>query len=322
MGAYLARRALQAIPLLIGISIITFVMLQMTPGGPLAAGEGAASQSSQSKIEAMRSRYGLDDPLPLQYVRWLGGIFTGDWGSSFSTGQPVLTAIGERVPATLLLTSIALVVSVVLSLVIGVVAATRHRKTFDYVASGFSFVGLATPSFWLAIMLLYVFSFQLDLLPSNGLRDPRARYEGWDAVWDTALHLILPVLVLTVISVASMSRYVRSSMLDVLGQDYIRTARGSGLSERAVVLRHGLKNAAIPMVTIIVLSVPELFLGAAIVESIFGLPGMGRLFIDAADGRDYPVLLGILMIASLLVVIANLLADYLYARLDPRIRYE
>ncbi|HRP99382.1 MAG TPA: ABC transporter permease [Terrimesophilobacter sp.] len=322
MGTYLVRRCLQAVPLLIGISIITFVMLQMAPGGPLAAGEGAASQASQAKLDALRASYGLNDPLPLQYLRWLGGILTGNWGMSFASGQPVLTAIGERVPATLMLTGFSLIISLAFSLIIGVLAATQHRKLFDYLASGFSFAGLATPSFWLAIMLLYVFSFELRLLPSSGLRDPRGRYEGLEAVLDTATHLILPVLVLSIISIASMTRYVRTSMLDVLGQDYVRTARGAGLPERTVVLSHGLKNAAIPMVTIAVLSIPELFLGAAIVETVFSLPGMGRLFIEAADDRDYPVLLGILIIASVLVVVANLLADYLYARLDPRIRYE
>lgn len=322
MGSYLLRRSLQAIPLLFGISLIMFLMLQMAPGGPLAAGEGAVSQTSLVKIEQLRESYGLNDPLPVQYLRWLGGVLTGDWGISFTSGQPALEVIAARLPATLLLTVSAFVLSIVLAVLLGALAATRRQRPFDYIVSGFSFAGVATPSFWLAIMLLYVFSYQLGWFPSSGLRDARARFEGAAAIWDTAAHLVLPVLVLSIISIASLSRYVRSATIEVLGQDYVRTARGQGLRERVVLMQHVGKNAALPIVTILVLWIPELFLGAAIIETVFGLPGMGRLLVEAAGAQDYPVLLGILIIASLLVVIANLVADLLYARLDPRIRYE
>ncbi|WP_232663975.1 ABC transporter permease [Pseudonocardia sp. TRM90224] len=321
MTAYVIRRCLQAIPLLLGISVIIFVLLQMTPGGPMAAGEGAATQVSPEQIARLRGRYGLDDPLVVQYFNWLGGVLTGDWGSSFDTGRPVLEAIGARVPVTLQLTVVALVLSVLIAVVVGVFAASRQNSLVDHAATGASFIGLSTPSFWFGIMLLYVFSFQLRLLPSSGLTDLRARHTGFAAVLDQAEHLILPVAVLSLMSVASLTRYVRSSMIDVLGQDYLRTARGSGLPERTVVLRHGLPNAAIPVVTVAVLALPELFLGAVITETIFGLPGMGRLFVESADLRDYPVLLGILLIAAVLVVVSNLLADVLYGRLDPRITY-
>lgn len=321
MTSYVIRRCLQAIPLLFGISVIIFALLQMTPGGPMAAGEGAGVQASAAQVERLRGRYGLDDPLYVQYFSWLRGVLTGNWGSSFDTGRPVLAAIGERVPVTLQLTLTAFTVSLVIAVLTGVFAASRQNSIFDHVSTGTSFVGLAVPSFWFGIMLLYVFSYQLRWLPSSGLRDLRARPSGFAAVLDQITHLILPVVVLSLISVATLTRYVRSSMIEVLSQDYIRTARGSGLPERTVILQHGLRNAAIPVVTIAVLAIPELFLGAVITETIFGLPGMGRLFVQSADLRDYPVLLGILMIAAVLVVLANLLADILYGRLDPRISY-
>ncbi|WP_449282904.1 ABC transporter permease [Leucobacter sp.] len=321
MADYLIRRLLQAVPLLIAISIIVFALLQMTPGGPLSVGEGGSNPAAAAQMAKIREQYGLNDPIPVQYLRWIGGVVTGDWGESFKTGQPVLQVIGERVGVTLTVSGLAFLLSTVLALVIGVVAAVNRQSAFDYTTTGLSFIGLATPSFWFALMLVYVFSFQLGWLPASGLQDLRAGYTGFDGVIDRIRHLILPVAVLSLVSVASLTRYVRSSMLDVLAQDYIRTARGSGLAERTVIVGHALKNAAIPVTTVVLLSIPEIFLGAVITETIFGLPGMGRLFIESANERDYPVLLGLLMIAALLVVIANLVADLVYARLDPRISY-
>lgn len=321
MANYLIRRLLQAVPLLIAISIIVFALLQMTPGGPLSVGEGGSNPAAAAQMAKIREQYGLNDPIPVQYLRWIGGVVTGDWGESFKTGQPVLQVIGERVEVTLTISGLAFLLSTVIALVIGVIAAVNRQSTFDYTTTGLSFIGLATPSFWFALMLVYVFSFQLGWLPASGLQDLRAGYTGFDSVIDRIRHLILPVAVLSLVSVASLTRYVRSSMLDVLAQDYIRTARGSGLAERTVIVGHALKNAAIPVTTVVLLSIPEIFLGAVITETIFGLPGMGRLFIESANERDYPVLLGLLMIAALLVVIANLVADLVYARLDPRISY-
>lgn len=321
MANYLLRRVLQAVPLLIAISVIVFALLQMTPGGPLSVGEGGSNPAAAAQMAKIREQYGLNDPIPLQYLRWIGGVVTGDWGESFKTGQPVLQVIGDRVSVTLTVSGLAFLLSTVLALVIGVIAAVNRQSAFDYTTTGLSFIGLATPSFWFGLMLIYVFSFQLGLLPASGLEDLRAGYTGFDNVIDRIRHLILPVAVLSLVSVASLTRYVRSSMLDVLAQDYIRTARGSGLAERTVIIGHALKNASIPVTTVVLLSIPEIFLGAVITETIFGLPGMGRLFIESANERDYPVLLGLLMIAALLVVIANLVADLVYARLDPRISY-
>ncbi|MQA81047.1 MAG: ABC transporter permease subunit [Streptosporangiales bacterium] len=321
MTSYLIRRLLQSIPLLAGISIVVFLLLQMTPGGPLVAGEGA-TQASPEQMAQLREQYGLDKPLPTQYANWIGGLVTGDWGVSYNSGEPVIGMIAERVPLTLLLTGMALLVALLIALPVGIVSAYRRNSVFDYTSTGMAFAGLSTPSFWFGLMLLYVFSYQLHWLPSSGISDLRSDHQGLAAAVDLGAHLIMPVTVLSLITVAQLTRYVRSAMIEVLDQDYVRTARGSGLPERIVVLHHAFKNAATPVVTIAVLSVPELFLGAVITESIFSLPGMGRIFVESANLRDYPVLLGILMVAAVLVVLANLLADLVYGWLNPRISYE
>src|SRR5690606_1169830 len=323
MSHYVIRRTVQAIPLLIGIRVIVFVLLQMTPGGPLAIAEnpGGSGRVIQEQLERLRAKYGLDDPLYMRYLHWAGDLVRGDWGTSFNTGQPVLAMIGERIPATLLLTGLASLVTLILAFPIGIISAARQYSLFDYIATTAAFLGIAVPSFWLALMFLYVFTFSLGWLPAVGLGDPRQQYEGFAAVVDRARHLIMPVSVLALVSTASLTRYVRAAMLDVLGQDYMRTARGKGLTERAALMRHALKNAAIPVVTILALEIPDLFIGSVIVESIFAISGMGRLFVESADLRDYPVLMGILLIASFLVILFNLIADILYSRLDPRIRY-
>ncbi|WP_308798454.1 ABC transporter permease [Agromyces silvae] len=317
---YALRRILQAVPLLFGVSLLCFLLLQMTPGGPLSTGEGASNMSEQ-QLAALRAELGLDDPLPVRYLNWVGGILTGDWGESYRNGRPVLELVAERVPVTLGLTLTAFVVSILLAVPIGVLAARRKNSLFDHVVTGASFAGLATPSFWLGIMLLLVFSYGLGWFPAQGISDLRAGHQGIDAFWDTVRHLVLPVTVLALISTAQLTRYVRASMLEVLDQDYIRTARAAGLLNRTVVFDHGLRAASIPVVTVAMLSIPELFLGAVVTETVFSIPGMGRLFVDSAGARDYPVLLGILVVASVLVILANLAADLLYAALDPRIRH-
>lgn len=320
MTAYLARRTLGALLSLLAISVIIFIILQMTPGGPFAVGE-AARDVSAADVDRLRGRYGLDDPLPLQYLKWLGGVVTGDWGESYRSARPVLDVLVERLPTTLTLAVSAFVVSLLLAVPLGVLAAYRQYSKLDYTASAVAFAGFATPGFWLAIMLIYVFSFRLGWLPSSGLQDLREQHTGLGALVDRIRHMILPVTVLALIATANLMRHVRGAMLEVLDQDYIRTARGSGLPERTVLLRHGLRNASIPIVTVAVLTIPELFLGTVITETVFGLSGMGRLFVESAGFNDYPVLLGALMIGALLFVVANLLADLGYAALDPKIRY-
>jgi peptide/nickel transport system permease protein len=324
MGRYVARRLLQAIPLLVGISILAFALLQMTPGGPLAVSEapGRSGRATAEQMAKLRNRYGLDDPIPVQYLNWAGGLLRGDWGISFNTGRPVLLTIAERVPTTLLLTGLAFAVALLLALPIGIVAAIRQYSVFDYLSTGVAFLGIAIPSFWLALMLLFVFTYTLGWLPSVGLTDPRQTHEGLAALADRARHLVMPVAVLALASTAGMTRYVRAAMIETGGQDFVRTARAKGLRERTVVIGHALKNAAIPIVTVVALEIPDLFIGAVIVESVFAISGMGRLFVESANLRDYPVLMGILMIASLLVVASNLIADVVYGWLDPRISYK
>lgn len=324
MSRYVLRRALQAVPLLIAISAIIFVMLQMTPGGPLAMAEtsGRSARVTAEDLQRLRNKYGLDDPIYLQYFHWGRDLLRGDWGTSFNTGLPVLTMIAERLPTTFLVMGLSFLVTLLLAFPIGILAALRRYTFFDYLTTSVSFLGIAIPSFWFALMLMFVFSFSLGWLPSVGLSDPRANYSGWAAALDAGRHLIMPVAVLALTSTASVTRYVRAAMLDVIDQDYIRTAQAKGLSERTVIGIHALKNGAIPIVTVLALELPDLFIGAVIVESVFAISGMGRLFIESANLRDYPVLMGILLIAAILVIGFNLLADILYAMLDPRIRYQ
>lgn len=321
MGRYLIRRTIQAIPLLIGISALVFLLLQMTPGGPLAVSEGAGASGrmTEEDLERLRNRYGLDQPIYVQYARWAADLVRGDWGTSFNTGQPVLTMIWERVPTTLLLTGLAFALTLLVAFPIGILAAVRQYSIFDYLSTGVAFLGISIPSFWLALMFLFVFSYSLDWLPAVGLSDLRADHTGFASFWDRVRHLILPVTTLALASTAGLTRYIRAAMLDVIEQDYIRTARGKGLRERVTIYRHALKNAAIPIVTILALELPDLFIGAVVIESIFAISGMGRLFIESANLRDYPVLMGIVLIASVLVIAANLVADAIYSLVDPRI---
>lgn len=323
MSRYFIRRVLQAIPLMIGITIIVFVMLQMTPGGPLAVGENPAGRGrvTEEDLQRLREQYGLNDPMYIQYLNWLGDLAQGDLGTSFNTGLPVLRMIGERLPTTLLVMGLAFTLTLMLSIPIGILAAVKRYSFFDYFTTSFSFLGIAIPGFWFAIMLIYLFSFQLGWLPSVGLTDPRADHTGFSGFWDRVTHLIMPVAVLALTSTANVTRYVRAAMLDVISQDYVRTARAKGLREQVVIWVHALKNAAIPIVTVLALELPDLFIGAVIVESVFAIAGMGRLFIESANLRDYPVLMGVLTIAAGLVIFFNLLADLLYGFLDPRIRY-
>jgi peptide/nickel transport system permease protein len=324
LGNYVLRRLLQSIPLLIAISAIIFVMLQMTPGGPLAMGEGGgrSARVTAEDLQRLRNKYGLDDPMYVQYFNWGRDLLRGDWGTSFNTGLPVLTMIQERLPTTLLVMGLSFLVTLLLAFPIGILAALRRYSFFDYLTTSVSFLGIAVPGFWFALMLMFIFSFTLGWLPSFGLSDPRATNSGWAAVADTGLHLIMPVTVLSLTSTASMTRYVRAAMLDVIGQDYVRTAQAKGLADRTVIGLHALKNGAIPIVTVLAVELPDLFIGAVIVESVFAISGMGRLFIESANLRDYPVLMGVLIITAVLVIGFNLIADVLYAVLDPRIRYQ
>jgi peptide/nickel transport system permease protein len=346
VGRYIIRRLLQAIPMLFLLSVVLFTLVNIAPGGPLA-GHGRSRHMKPEKAEMLKRQFGLDQPLPLQYVIWLvgndwmnvdadgdgiaesrgerRGILRGDFGFSFQTRQPVLDEIAHRLPNTIYLMTVTLIVVAIIAIPIGVLSAVKQYSLFDIVATTLSFMGQAIPEFWLGMILILLFYAWLQnpitgepLLPPGGMKSLDAGFNLWDRV----KHLILPVTMGMVGWVAWYSRFLRSGMLDVVHQDYIRTARAKGLSERLVMYRHALKNALIPLVTIFALDVPYIFAGSLYVELIFSWPGMGRLYYQSAIKRDYPMLMAILIIASGVTVMANLLADIAYGLLDPRVRYE
>lgn len=317
MSAYIVRRVLQMIPLIFGISIILFGVIQAAPGGP----EGALLESGRfidpEVIEAYRERLGVDQPIPVQYVRWLGGALRGDLGISFSTTRPVSEMIIERLPATLELMGASFLLAAILAFGLGTLSAVRQYSWFDHVGTGFSFVGIAMPVFWFALILQLIFGVWLQWLPVAGTETV-----GVDSLGDHLLHLIMPATVLSLRYVAGWSRYLRSSLLGTLRTDYVRTARAKGLPESTVVGVHAARNALIPVVSVMALNLAGLFSGAVITETIFAWPGVGRMFVQAMFARDYPLLMGILMLGSVMVIVFNLIADIAYGALDPRIRYE
>ena len=306
---------LQALPLLLGISVVSFLIINAVPGGPLSAYENAPGVSP-ADLQRLEHQLGLDQPLYVRYATWLGHFLTGDWGYSYATQQPVLAAIGERLPNTLYLMGTVYAVTLLLAIPLGVVTAVRQYSWIDHLFTGLSFAGLSMPTFWLGLLFIIVLGLTLRLFPLGGMASPGAGFDLGDRLW----HLVLPVATLSFVGIAHYSRYLRASMLETLQQDYMRTARAKGLSRRSAVFRHALKNAALPLVTIAALDLPELFVRALVTEQIFGWPGMGRLFWDSATRADYPVLMGILAISSTLIVVANLAADLAYGYLDPRIR--
>src|SRR5919198_5404769 len=323
MLGYALRRLLLALPLLLGITFVSFAVIHLAPGDPAEIQTGDLSiQSDAQARQLLRETYTLDKPLHVQYGKWVARLTRLDFGRSFSPdSRPVLQKIGERLPVTLLLNIVEMLVIVALAVPIGVVSATRQYSLFDKVTTVFVFVGFATPDFWLALMLMILFGVQLGWLPISGLRSPTWEYLAfWKQQWDFLAHLALPILVATFGGLAGFSRYMRQSMLEVIRQDYIQSARAKGLAERVVVGKHALRNAMLPIVTILGLSLPGLIGGSVIVESIFAIPGMGQLMVQAAFERDYPVLMGNLVIVSMITLFANLAADVAYGLVDPRIR--
>ncbi len=320
---YALRRLVLALPLLIGITFISFAVIHLAPGEPvdLQAGNMNAKSSAQAR-QLLREMYGLDQPLAVQYWNWLGRLARLDFGRSFAPdGRPVLHKIGERLPVTLMLNIVELLIIVALAIPIGMASATRQYSLFDKVTTVFVFIGFATPDFWLALLLMILFGVELGWLPISGLRSLNWEYmSGWRQQGDFLSHLVLPILVATFGGLAGFSRYMRQSMLEVIRQDYIQSARAKGLSERVVIGKHALRNAMLPLVTILGLSLPGLIGGSVIVESIFAIPGMGQLMVQAVFERDYPVIMGNLVVVAVVTLVANLLADIAYGVVDPRIR--
>jgi peptide/nickel transport system permease protein len=343
MTRYIIRRLLQAIPLLLIISAIIFLLINEM-GDPLASFGGRRRIRSQDR-ERLTRQLGLDKPIMIQYVVWLigndwmkidmdgdgipetsgkrRGVLRGDFGKSLMERRPVLEVIGERIPNTLLLMLTTEIVVWIFALGIGIYSALRQYSTLDNVITAFSFIGYSMPVFWLALLLMFIFavnfkSWGLPYFPTVGMYDLNVGKTVLQVAW----HMVLPVATMSIISIAGYSRYVRSQMLEVISQDYIRTAHAKGLPQRMVLLGHALKNAALPLVTIEGMSLPLLIGGAVVTETIFAWPGMGRLYIEAASDTDIPVLMGILMIISSLVVVFQIITDITYTFLDPRIRYD
>lgn len=322
MGQYVVRRLIMAVPLLLVISMMVFGMLQAAPGGPMGAYVRRGNFSAED-LRRIEERLGLNAPVYVQYGKWLGRVVRLDFGESITERRPVTQAIRDRLPNTLYLMATAWVVTILIAIPIGVITAIKQYSWFDHVVTGLTFVGQSVPIFWLGLILILIFYIWLDnpfkggpLLPAGGMYTLGKDF----SVWDRIVHLILPVTMLSASWVAWYTRFLRASMLEVIHQDYIRTARAKGLGEQVVIMRHAFRNAAIPLVTLMALDLPLIFSGALFTEVIFSWPGMGRLFFTAADRRDYPLLMAIIMITATLIVLSNLLADVIYAWLDPRIR--
>jgi peptide/nickel transport system permease protein len=313
LSGYVVRRLLQTLGVLFGVSIVVFAIIHLVPGDPVRLALG--TRFDPATYEAMRERAGLDRPLLVQYVTWLGRAVTGDLGVSFRTGQPVTLMILERLPATLSLAFASLVVGLAIALPLGIVSALRQGKATDYVATFLSQVGISIPDFWMGIMFILLFSLTLGLLPPSGYvpltDDPLA--------W--ARHLVMPSVTIGVITGAILTRFVRSSTLETLGTDYVRTARAKGLYERTVVMTHVLRNSLIAVVTVTGIQLAYLLSGVIVVEVVFAWPGLGLLALDAVQRRDYPLLQGAVLLFALFFLLVNLLVDLLYAYLDPRIKY-
>jgi peptide/nickel transport system permease protein len=314
MLRFLLRRLLGAIPLLLGVAVLSFIFMQLAPGGPdaLFARNG---RMSQQQLDAIRHNMGLDQPLPVQLWIWLSNLLHGNLGISYTQYRPAAQVIWDVVPNTFLLMGTSLLISLAAALAFGIIAAKRQNGFFDNITSFVSYFGLAMPVFWFGLMLQLLFAVQLGWLPSAGMESPTG-----GGTWDVIRHLALPAFTIAIGSIAGWSRYVRSSVIEALDEDYVRTARAKGLGERPV-LSHVLRNALIPFITVVGIDVPLYLTGAVFVETVFSWPGMGRLFYDALTQRDYPVLMGILMLGAVLIVLGNLIADVLYGVLDPRISY-
>ncbi|MEX2526560.1 MAG: ABC transporter permease [Gemmatimonadota bacterium] len=325
MILYIVKRLVLSVPLLVGIATATFFVLHLAPGDPMDMYLEPRFQREMDPevIEAIRTRFGLDEPIPVRYGKWIRNLATGDLGTSFRYRRPVADLMWERVPYTLQLTVLALLFDALFGISLGILAAVKQYTKLDKVVTLGSLVVYSVPGFWLALMLVLVFSVELGWFPTSQTRS--LDYEllsFWGQVADRLWHLVLPVFVLSVASAAGTARYMRNKLLDVLSEEYVLAARARGLRERVVILKHALRNALIPIITIYGMALPFLLGGAVLIENVFAWPGMGTLAVEAVRGRDYPVILATTMLSAVLVVVGNLMADITYAAVDPRVSYE
>jgi peptide/nickel transport system permease protein len=311
---YVLNRLGQSLLLLVGVSIIGFALMHLAPGGPLAVYTLNPTVTALD-IERVKHQFGLDQPVYVQYFKWAGGLATGNWGYSFFGGRPVASIVIERFPATLELMGSSLALALIIGVAIGIVAAVRRNSWIDYATTTAAMLSLSLPTFWFGLLAIYLFAQTLGWFPAGGIAST-----GGGGFADRLRHLVLPMLVLAFVLVAQWSRYTRSAMLDILDQDFMRTARAKGLSPARILVGYGLRAALVPLVTLAGLQLPLLVGGALVTETVFSWPGMGLLFVNALGTRDYPVLMAILMVGAVVVVLGNLLADVVAALIDPRIK--
>ena len=318
MGPYILRRLLIAVPSLLGISVVLFTVLALAPGDPFE--ELATNPNVPAEVRVMlRAKFGLDDPVWQRYFRWLAAMLQGDWGFSFISRVDVDTLILQRVPVTLAVIGLSQLLALAIALPVGIISATRPYSVFDQVANTLAFIGFSLPTFFTGLLLILLFSIKLDWLPFVYRADINA--SGWQWWWEHIRQSIMPVLVLGLFQGASWTRYVRSAVLDVIRLDHVTTARSKGLAERTVIMKHVVRNALIPVVTLVALQMPAVFGGAIVTEQIFRIPGIGSLLIDAILRNDTPVIMAVTFVFACLVILFNLIADLLYGWLDPRISY-
>ena len=317
MKRYVIRRLAVAIPTFIGITLLAFLVLNLAPGSPLDA-MLADPRIAAEELERRRAAMGLDRPVLVQYFSWLGQLVRGNFGFSYSTQRPVTAMILERLPATMLLSASALTLALLVALPLGIYSARHVNSRKDYLAGGISLLMMATPNFFAALILIYVFAIALKVLPSGGMYSSSSVH----TLPDLLRHMVMPMLVLSFQQIGGLTRHMRSSMLEVMQQDYVRTARAKGLPWRKVIDRHCLRNALTPIVTVVGMSIPSFVGGAVITEQVFGWPGIGTLMVTAINARDYPVIMGVTVFIAVAVLLANLLTDLAYGLIDPRISYQ
>lgn len=319
MKKYVTRRILIMIPVLIGISVIIFALINLAPGDPYSSMIDPSITAADR--ENMLRAIGYYDSLPVKYIKWIGRAIQGDLGYSIRYKEPVIDVIKRNFGNTLSLSLLSLCISVLISIPLGVISSTHKYSVFDYIVTIFSFIGLSIPVFFLAMLMIKFFSIDLGLFPISGMQTVGSNYTGIEKILDYAKHMTLPIIVLGITNMASLMRYTRSSMLDVIQMDYIRTARAKGVKERIVIYKHALRNALIPIVTIVCMSLGHMMSGAILTETVFVWPGMGTLVYQSILNRDYPLVTASAMLIAVFILASNLLADILYAYLDPRIKY-
>lgn len=320
MKQFVIRRLIQSIPTLIGASILIFLIFSLAPGDYITA-QGNPNLTEERAAE-LRALYGLDKPLPERYFTWMGNLLRGELGDSLLFKQPVTSVLKTFIWNSFLISIAVLILQWIIASVVGVFAAIRQYSIYDSTVTLLVFIAMSLPSFFIGLLFLKIFAVDYQIFPLGGMITTGSDYTGFAYAWDVMKHMALPVIVLTLLSVGGLTRYFRTNMLEVIKQDYVRTARAKGLKERVVIFKHALRNALLPLITLFALELPMLFSGAIITEKIFNWPGMGRVALDGIFQRDYPLLLGFLMLLALLTIIANILADVLYGLADPRIRHK